>query len=118
MIWSAPTSGQVRAVHTQPGNLAMLRSSTSLASGLSHLFNLGKDPLAQFRDATMRTEGLHDENTCQGEGGGIDDDLDRQAVEQELRRYEEDGLIDTKSLVAFWEVGNGYSLNQRHFPLT
>ena len=39
------------------------------------------------------------------EGGEIDDDLDRQAVEQELQHYEEDSLSDTTSLVAFWEVG-------------
>jgi len=83
----------------------MARLSISLASGLEHLFNLGKDPLAPFRDVTMRPEVCRDENVCQSEGSGIDDDLDRQAVEQELRHYEEDGLSEITSLVAFWEVG-------------
>jgi len=105
MIQSAPNLGQAQAVHTQSGNPAMFRSSVSLASGLDHLFSLGKDPLAPFRDATTCTEVLRNETTCRSEGGGIDDNLDRQAVEQELRRYEEDGLSDTTSLVAFWEVG-------------
>ena len=68
---------------------------------------LAKDPLAPFRNATVHTEVLRDnsENPCQNEEGRTDDDLDRQAVEQELRRYEEDGPSDITSLVAFWEVG-------------
>ncbi len=80
----------------------MVRSSALLASGLDHLFSLGNDPLAPFRDVTMQTEVL---NTFQSEDGEINDDLARQAVEQELRRYEEDGVSDTTSLVAFWKVG-------------
>ena len=92
----------------------MVRSSVSLASGLDHLFSLGDNPLALFRDITMHTEVP---NMCQGEGSEANDDLDRQAVEQELRRYKEDGISDTISLVAFWEVGI-YSISLRHFPLT
>ncbi len=85
----------------------MARSATSqaLASGLDHLFSLGKDPLALFRDVTACTEVFEDENTCWSDGSEINDDLDRQAVEQEFRHYEEDGLSDITSLVAFWEVG-------------
>ena len=121
MIRNAPTSGQAQAVHGHSGNVAMARSSDSLSSGLDHLFNLGNDPLALFRDTTASTEVLEDENMCQSEGSGtddLDDSLDRQAVEQELRRYEEDGLVNIKSsLVAFWEVGMAV-LSMRHFPLT
>ena len=80
----------------------MIRSSASLASGLDHLFSLGNNPLASFRDITMHAEAV---NTHQGDDCEINDDLDRQAVEQELRRYEEDDISDIKSLVAFWEVG-------------
>ena len=105
MIRNAPNPVQAQAVHTQSGNVAMARSSISLTSGLEHLFNLGKDPLAPFRDVTMRPEVCGDENVCQSEGSAIDDDLDRQAVEQELQRYEKDGLSEITSLVAFWEVG-------------
>ena len=104
MIRNAPNSSRARAAHIQSGNMAMARSSVSLASGLSHLFNLGKDPLGRFRNAATRTEVLGDQNTCQSVGGETDNNLDRQAVEQELWRYEEDGLVDVESLVAFWEV--------------
>ena len=83
----------------------MARSSASLASGLDHLFSLGKDPLAPFRDVAVHTEVLRVENTSSSDSGETDDDLDKQAVEQELRRYEEDGLSDITSLVEFWEVG-------------
>ena len=62
----------------------MAQSPVSLTSGLDHHLNLGKYPFAPFRDANMHTEVLGDKNTCQSEGSGIDDDLDRQAVEQEL----------------------------------
>jgi hypothetical protein len=44
-------------------------------------------------------------NTPQGEDCKTNDDLDKQAIEQELWRYEEDGISNIKSLVAFWEVG-------------
>ena len=107
MIWNAPTLGRAQAVHAQSGNVAMAQSSVSLSSGLDNLFDLGNDPLALFRDATACTEVLGDENMCQSEGGGTtdhDDSLDRQAVKQELQRYEEDRLVKVKSLVAFWEV--------------
>jgi hypothetical protein len=79
----------------------MVRSSTSLAGGLGRLFNLGNNPLASFKEVT---EVLY---THQSKGDEINDDLDRQAVEQELRRYEEDGTSNTvsESLVEFWEVG-------------
>jgi hypothetical protein len=82
----------------------MARSSASLAGGLDHLFNLGQNPLAPFRGTTMDTK--EDKNMCQSEDKSDTDDseLNRQAVERELRRYEDDGLSDTTSLVTFWEV--------------
>ena len=80
----------------------MIRSSVSLAGGLDHLFNLGNDPLAPFRDTTMCAEVM---NTHQGEDCETNDDLDRQAVKQELQHYEEDSISNIKLLVAFWEVG-------------
>ena len=83
----------------------MARSSTSLASGVACLFSLGKDPLALLHDVTAHTEAPGDENSSWGDSGGTNDDLDKRAVEQELRRYEEDGLSDIISPVAFWEVG-------------
>lgn len=80
----------------------MARSSAALASGLDRIFSLGNNPLAPFKDNTMRNEAP---NTPWSEGGELNGDLTRQAIERELRRYEEDGLSDPKSLVAFWEVG-------------
>jgi len=81
------------------GNLAVVRSSASPAGGLDHLLSLANNPLAPFRDVTEVS------NTHQSEGDEINADLDRRAVEQELRRYKEDGMSDAVSLVAFWEVG-------------
>ena len=104
-IQNTSNSGQARAVHRSSENPAMAKSATALASGLDHLFSLGKDPLGPFRDVTSHTEGFEDENSCSSDSGEINDDLDRQAVEQEFRCYEEDGLSDTTSLVEFWEVG-------------
>jgi len=100
-IRAASNLGQAQAIHNCLGNLAMVRSLVSLASGLDHLLSLGNDPLAPFRDVTM-----HAEETFQSEDGEINDGLDRQAVEKELRRYEEDHVsqADATSLVAFWEV--------------
>ena len=105
MIRTASSSGQARAVHRRSENPTMARSSTSVASGLDHLLKLGTDPFASFRNVAAHTEVPGDENPSWGDGGRTDDDLDRQAVEQELRRYEEDGFSDITSLVAFWEVG-------------
>ena len=101
-IQDAPNLGQAQVTHYQSGNPAMDRSSAALASGLDHIFSLGDNPLAPFKDSTTHNEAP---NTPWSEGGEINDDLTRQAVEQELRRYEEDGLSNPKSLVAFWEVG-------------
>jgi hypothetical protein len=42
---------------------------------------------------------------CQSKGVEINNDLDQQAVERELRHYEEDGISKTMSPVEFWEVG-------------
>ena len=85
----------------------MIRSTVSLASGLGHLFSLGNNPLALSRDVTMCTKVLGDEGMGQSEDGGIDNNLARQAVEQdlELQCYEEDGLCDNIPLVEFCEVG-------------
>ena len=109
IIRSASSSGQAHAARRQSKISATARSSASLTSGLDHLFSLGKDPLAPFRDVATHTEVLGVENTSWSGHDGTDDsdsdDLDKQAVEQELRRYEEDGLSDITSLVAFWEVG-------------
>src|SRR5260221_7966271 len=99
-IQNASNPGQAQATHKRSGNLAMVRSSASLAGGLDHLFSLGNNPLAPFRDANIHTKAL---NTYQSGDSEIDEGLDRHAVEQELRRYEEDGVSDTESLVAFWE---------------
>ena len=101
-IQSRSNSGQPQAMHQHSGNQAMVRSSASLACGLDHLFNLGNNPLALFRDIGATYTEVP--NMCQSERSEINDDLDRKAVEQELQRYEEDGISDTKSLVAFWEV--------------
>ena len=101
-IQDAPNLGQAQGTHYQSGNPAMARSSAALASGLDRIFSLGNNPLAPFKDNTMRNEAP---NTPQSEGGELNGDLTRQAIERELRRYEEDGLSDPKSLVAFWEVG-------------
>jgi hypothetical protein len=79
----------------------MVRSSVALAGGLGHLFSLYNNPLALCRDITTQTKVP---DMCQSEGSEVNDDLDRQAIEQELRHYEEDGISDTISLVAFWEV--------------
>jgi len=114
-IQNASNSGQAQAMHRQPRNPAMVRLSASLVGGLDHLFSMGNDPLMSYKDATMHTEVL---NTLQSKDSEANDDLDRQAVERELRRYEEDGLSDTStSLVVFWEVGI-FFINWRHFPLT
>ena len=102
MIQNASSSGQAQAVHRQSENPAMARSSTSLASGLGHLVNLGKDPLALLREVTTHTEAPGDKNASQSDSSSTDD---RQAVEQELQRYEDDGLSDITSPVAFWQVG-------------
>jgi len=87
MIWNASNSGQVQAVKEQLGNWAMARSSIAISSGLDHIFSLAKDPLVPFQNATVHTEVLRDnsENPCRNEEGRTDDDLDRQAVEQELQ---------------------------------
>jgi len=100
-IQGASNSGQAQATHTWLGNPAMVRSSAALASGLDHLFNLDNDPLIPLAPFNVQTEVL---NPCQCEGDKTNEELDRQAVEQELRRYEEDGISDTMPLVAFWEV--------------
>ena len=101
MTQGASNSSQAaQAISPQTGNLAMVRSSTSLTSGLGCLFNLGNNPLAPFREVT---EAL---NTHQSKVDEINDDLDRRAVEQELQHYEEDGTSNatSESLVEFWEV--------------
>jgi hypothetical protein len=96
MILGASNSGQTaQARYKQSGNRAMVRSSVSLAGGLDRLFNLGNNPLAPFRDVP---EVL---NTCQNEGVKINNDLDQQAVEQELQHYEEDGISKTMLPVEF-----------------
>ena len=77
----------------------MVRSSAALTSGLGNLFSLGDNPHAPLGEVPEVP------NTHQSEGDEINDDLDRRAVEQEFRRYEEDGISDTVPLVAFWEVG-------------
>jgi len=101
-IQNVSNPGQAQATHKRSGNLAMVRLLASLAGGLDHLFSLGNNPLVPFRDANIHTEAL---NTCRSGNSEINEDLDRHAVEQELRHYEEDRVSDTESLVAFWEVG-------------
>ena len=110
-------SNKAQAIHKQIEHLAMARSSALLSSGIGHIFSLAKAPFATYRDATGPTEVLSNETTC-CDSGEDDESLDRQAVEQELRRYEEDGLSDVTSLVAFWEVGFITPMSQRHFLLT
>ena len=96
-------SDKAQAIHKQIEHPAMARSSASLSSGIDHIFSLAKAPFATYRDATGPTEVLSNETTCR-DSGEDDESLDRQAVEQELWHYEEDGLSDVTSLVAFWEV--------------
>jgi len=71
------------------------RSSASHAGGLDHLFNLGKNPLAPFRGTATDTNILGDEKMSQSEDQSDAHELNRQAVEQELQRYESDGLQAT-----------------------
>jgi len=124
IIRSASSSGQAHATHRRSEISATAKSSTSLARGLDHLFSLSKDPLALswLKDVTTHAEALGVESTSWSDSGRTDDldsdDLDKQAVELELRRYEEDGLFDITSLVEFWGVGMVYPMSQTHFPLT
>lgn len=82
----------------------MARSSAAQTRGLGQIFRVCKDPLAPSKSGTAHTEVLGDEDASQSNSGETDDSLDRKVVEQELRRYEEDGLLDDTPLVAFWEV--------------
>jgi hypothetical protein len=64
----------------QAGNQAMVRSSLLLAGGLDHLFSLGDNPLASFRDTSTCAEVLEDSGMCWSEDG-INDELNKQVVE-------------------------------------
>ena len=98
MIQNASNSGHMQVMHNQSGNPAMIRLLASLAGGLDHLCNLGNDPLAPFKDTTICAKVM---NTHQGEDCETNNDLDRQAVEQELWHYEEDSISNIKLLVVF-----------------
>jgi len=50
----------------------------------------------------------NDKNTCHSKDQSDTDEHNRQAIEQELQHYEDDGLSHITSPVEFWEVGTAH----------